>query len=508
MTASRELARKRVRRTGLPLGWDRLVAIAAAINLALIGFDLTYIPLRDFWLQGKVRLGYFKIGPIESEGYEVEVLPEAVTNFLTQYDVIKGIEPYRDTDQYLDRVENLEAAIARTGLDSPATAAILEDLRARSVEIINTNPFELANKTGTLERIKNEMRDRIPNPQNSSKQAFSTFWSQEHLRGQTAEELGFFNEEIAPLFARNYFRPVGENGEFVNYFGLIDFPFFCLFAFDFLLRTWNISRRRAGVSWHDAMLWRWYDIFLLIPIFRWLRVIPVIFRLNEAHLGVNLAPIKKQASQGLVAGIAEDVTEVVVVRVINQVQDSIRQGEIAKLLAQRPTREYIDINQTDETSEIAKMLAQITVHKVLPLVRPDLEALLEYNFQKIWHSLPAYQGLKHLPGVEQLERGLTDQLVKQIYQVVYDALNGAVESDPVADKLWGRLVEHFSEAIGTELGAKQSTERLELLLSDLLEEVKINYVERLSDEDVEEILEQTRSLRQLSGTSPKITPAR
>ncbi|MEY2857052.1 MAG: hypothetical protein RLZZ74_1364, partial [Cyanobacteriota bacterium] len=31
---------------------------------------------------------------------------------------------------------------------------------------------------------------------------------------------------------------------------------------------------------------------------------------------------------------------------------------------------------------------------------------------------------------------------------------------------------------------------------DLLEEIKINYVERLSQEDIEDILEQTRSLRQ------------
>ena len=507
MTASRELARKRVRRTGLPLWWDRLVAIAAAINLVLIVFDLTYIPLRDFWLQGKVRLGYFNLGPIESEGYQVKVLPEAATNLITQYDAIKGIEPDRDTAQYLARVKDLESTIVSTGLESAATAAILDDLRDRSAEIIDTNPFELANKTGTLERIKNKLRDRIPNPENSSKQAFARFWSQDYLSGQTVEELQFFESEIAPLFARNYFRPVGENGEFVNYFGLIDFPFFCLFAFDFLLRTWNISRRRAGISWLDAMLWRWYDIFLLIPVFRWLRVIPVIVRLHEARLGINLAPMKKQASQGLVAGIAEDVTEVVVVRVINQLQDSIRQGEIAKLLTQRSAREYIDINQTDETSEIAKLVAQITVYKVLPTVRPELEALLEYNIEKIWHSLPAYQGLKHLPGVKQLEHGLTEQIVKQIYQSAYNVLNGALEADPVADKLWGRLGEHFSEAIAAEIGAKQSVEKLEFLLSDLLEEVKINYVERLSDEDVEEILEQTRSLRQL-GTSPRIKPAR
>jgi hypothetical protein len=33
------------------------------------------------------------------------------------------------------------------------------------------------------------------------------------------------------------------------------------------------------------------------------------------------------------------------------------------------------------------------------------------------------------------------------------------------------------------------------LLSDFLEEVKINYVQRLSQEDIQQIIEQTRQLR-------------
>lgn len=497
MSLSRELARKRIRRTGLPRWWDRLVAIAAVVNLLLVLFDLSYIPLRDFWLQGKIRLGAFKIGPLESAGYEIDVLPEAATRLITQYDVIKGIVPYRDTAQYLAQVDRLKRELVASPLDAPPVEAILADLRRRSVEIIDTNPFELADKTGTLEQIKNRMRERISNPEDSAKQAFQEFWSSEYLRDRPAQALPFFDEEIRPLIERNYYRPVGENGEFVNYFGLIDFPFFALFALDFLARTWNISRRRAGVSWLDAMLWRWWDIFLLIPLWRWLRVIPVVIRLNEADLGVDLRPLKKQASQGLVAGIAEDVTEVVIVRVINQIQDSIRQGEIAKLLAQRQTK-YIDINQTDEPSELAKLVAHLAVHKVLPTIKPDVEALLHYNITKAFHQFPLYQRLRRFPGVEPLETGLTEQLVHQIYQTAYGILDGALQKDPVADRLWGRLVEHFSQAIRTELQTEQSLTRIEDLLTDLLEEVKINYVQRLSQEDVEEILEQTRALRQLS----------
>ncbi|WP_172957487.1 hypothetical protein [Aphanothece sacrum] len=44
-------------------------------------------------------------------------------------------------------------------------------------------------------------------------------------------------------------------------------------------------------------------------------------------------------------------------------------------------------------------------------------------------------------------------------------------------------------------------EQIESLLTDFLEEIKLNYVQSLSQEDVEDILEQTRALRQSAKTT-------
>ena len=33
------------------LGWDRLIAVVAAVNLAWVIFDVSYVPLRNFWQQ-------------------------------------------------------------------------------------------------------------------------------------------------------------------------------------------------------------------------------------------------------------------------------------------------------------------------------------------------------------------------------------------------------------------------------------------------------------------------
>jgi hypothetical protein len=123
------------------LWFERIMAVLALVNLLLVLFDLTYIPLRDFWLQGKIRI----------RGLTLEVPLPPITEW---YDQFKGIEPYRDTQQYLDRVEDLENQIGQTGLRSQQVEVILADLRRRSSEIIDTNAFQIANKTGTLEKIK------------------------------------------------------------------------------------------------------------------------------------------------------------------------------------------------------------------------------------------------------------------------------------------------------------------------------------------------------------------
>ncbi|MHC5833635.1 MAG: hypothetical protein ACYT04_000000100990, partial [Nostoc sp.] len=84
----------------------------------------------------------------------------------------------------------------------------------------------------------------------------------------------------------------------------------------------------------EAVLWRWYDFFLLLPFWRGLRIIPILIRLDQARL-LNLHPVRKQLNQGIVANFAEELTEIVVVRVINQVQGSIKRGELTSWLSQQ-----------------------------------------------------------------------------------------------------------------------------------------------------------------------------
>ncbi len=468
------------KKTHRNLWFERVMALAALANLGLVLFDLTYIPFRNFY-----------VGKFPG---------------LTQvYDQIKAIEPHRETQQYLETVENLKAQVASTGLQSPEVEPLLEELQNLSADMIDTNPFAEANKTGTLEKIKDRMRQHVPNPTNSAKQAFKVFWSKPYLiRKGWTKEISFFDEKIQPLIGTNYFRHNGEIGYFADYFWKIDICFIGLFAVEFAARTYYIHRRYIGLRWVDAMLWRWYDIVLLVPfsllqmpVLGLLRIVPVIIRLHHAQL-YNLESLQQQFSQGFVANFAGELTEVVVIRVINQVQDSIKRGDFSSLLSERENRPYVDINNINEVEAIGKLVVNIMVYKVIPKIQPDLEAIIQHSLEKTLKQFPVYQNLQHLPGVGQLPNQLIERLIKDVSQSAYKALTDSLEDEDVVwEDLTSRLVQHFGEALTSEAQRQHTVHKMQSLLFDLLEEIKLNYVAQLSEEYLDAILEQTRKKRNI-----------
>lgn len=503
---------KNIKKTTKPVSWiynfwfdniyvAKLMALVSLANLGVVAFDLTYIPFRDIWLNGVITVGNFKAGPYEYDGYKLTIVPKSVREVVIQYDAVKGIEPYRDTQQYLDTVMELKTTIDEFGLDSPQTREILEMLREMSAEMIAQNPFELADKSGNLEKIKNLMRDRMAdpifNPRNSATVAFENFWDVDYLEGKLDEELAFFEEEITPLINTNYFRPIGENGQFVDYFGLIDFPFIAILFADFLLRSFVISLRYNGIKIQDAIFWRWYDLIFFLPTLRWLRIIPVSIRLDESKI-ISLKSIKRQASQGFVASIAGDITEVIILRILNQFQHVIKDGYVENFLSPENTqKDYIDINNTNEIGEIVKLIIDLIADKVLPEIRPEVEDLLNYIIEKSITESPAYQSIAHLPGLEKFPQNVGRKTSTQIYSLLLKTVDQILTKDPIFDEHIEKIITKSGSTLTLSVGAKHNLELLESLLYDLLEEIKINYVRQPSEEEIEALLDETRALRQI-----------
>lgn len=456
-------------------GWlwlERIMALLALLNFLLVIFDLSYIPFRDMYLRS---------------------YPELTVWYGENF---KGIEPDTFTEHYLATVVQLDEQVSQTGLTSPAAQEILADLRRQSEAMIDENPFQIAEKSGTLEQIKAKMRDRIST--DSSQQAFNQFWSQPYLSNAGyAQELQFFNTEIRPLIETNYFRRIAFDGKPVNDFIRIDIWFIAIFAIDLLIRSFFLRRRYSNLTWRDAILWRWYDLLLLIPFssvrlptLRLIRIIPVAIRLDEARL-VNLHPLRASISRFVISQVAIELTEVILVRVIDQMQNVIRSGEAKTWLVDpHKQRQYIDINEVNELDVITQQLTTLLVNQVLPQIKPELDTVVNHSIQRTMNLAPGYESFRHLPGIGNLPNQISQRIVAQTSASLYHGLKNALEN-PQENPDMKALINKLTLTLRKEIQQDEAVDEIEAMTIALLEEIKINYIRRLSQEDYE-ILQEKR----------------
>jgi hypothetical protein len=430
------------RATDKNLWWERGLAILIAINFGWVLFDLSYIPWRNL---------YFRYLPT-----------------LTKvYDPLKGIEPHRETTKYL-------ATVDRFKQQNLPSAVILKELVDQSVQTIETNPFQGAGKSGALEKIKNRLRDHTG--KESSKEAFRLFWSEANFTGaKKVSEMAFFDRQIRPLFDINYFREIGEDGEPINHFWLIDLGFGAVFLLDLLLRLRRMRQRNPRLSWRSAVLDRWYDLLLILPLVRLLRIVPLAIRWHQARL-INLSEMQRQMSARFVNEFADELTQVVISQVLNQAQGAIKSGNATKLVTTKLLRPYVDLNDVNEVEAIAQIILEIAIYRVLPKIQPDLEEIVATLVQKASIDSPAFQNLKLIPGFAEAPHQLIDQVVRQVSEALYLGLTKSL-NDPQNGKLAKRLSENFMEALGAELQKGQTVSKLESLVVDMLAEMKASYTD-------------------------------
>jgi hypothetical protein len=430
--------------------FERSMAIIASISFLVAIFDLTYIPCRDV---------YFRNLPI----------------VVRAYDRFKGIQPHRETERYLNAVEQLKATVAQTGLASSQTQSWLQELDTLSVSMIQNNPFQVAGKTGNLERIKDDIRDRVQNQ--SAKGAFNTFWSQAYLtKAGWDKEIQFFDRQVKPLIITNYYRRLNESGNYVDDFWQIDIIFISIFAGELLGRIFFVRRHNRQLSWQQILIRRWYDLLLILPFAQFLRIIPVVIRLQQAKL-IKLDLVKSELNRLFVGQIVNELTEGVILQTLHQTQGAIRDGQITRVIRSYLNTPHVDLNNINEIEVLIELTLEIIIYRVIPKVQPDLEAILRHLFQKALSESPAYRNLQMLPGLGELPAQAIERVVKEISASIYTALTKLLE-DPDSAKLSRRLAENFTQSIGTEMQRGQTVIKIESLLYDLIEEIKVTYSSR------------------------------
>ena len=475
----------------LARGWDRFVAVWAALNLAWVAFDLTYVPLRTFWLQRNLY-------PIPSVplALPLTVLPD-VTPWV---DPIKGIEPHRETQAYLRSFEQLDASLAALppgSAPAPAQRRLLERQAALTAELIDNNPFEATGASGTLEKIKNRLRQRAD--LDSSRAAAARLLSPEWINRRGWEvERRFWSQQVLPLVATNYWRSVDENGRPTDHFWRYDLLLFqSVFAFDILLRAVRLRRRLPGLSWRDALLRRWIDLPLLLPFWRWLRLVPVLERLQASGL-ITIEPLRAVVSRGVVALLAVELFEVLALQLLDGLQQLIRSRRWPARIRALRSHQTVVAREDRATVELVRIWAPLLLARVAPRLAPELQGVLGHTLQQSLEASVVPPPLRRLQPLLRVEKDLSRQLAAGMADSLLDLSRSTGERlgrrDDQQIALLQQFIDRFWEELAAALESGPALERSQALLCDLLEELKRNYLSQISRAGIEGLIDELDQL--------------
>lgn len=426
---------------GIATNWFLL--ILAIVNMAWVAFDFTYLTLRPFYLAN-------------------------VPDLVAIYDPVKGVSPHRTTQAYLSHAR---LVLARASEPSATSRALLVELQNRSTALFQEDPFSGAGMAATFEQIKARMRRHMH--MESAKQAFIAFWSADNLTPERLKkETAFFNKEIAPNVARNYYRGLGENGQPFDAFWIIDMAFVPFFAFEFLVRGALDIRRRRFPSWKAVAYARWYDLVYFVPIVQyvfpfgtsgWLYLIRAISVGNRMRRMGIINPL--EFPQQFANRIVDLITDLVSVRLLTNYQDGIRKFELNETL------EAMTQEQRQTVIDFIDRHAQMLVLRILPRMEPDIEALLSFSAREALEQSPTFQRLERIPFIGQLPRKVLPDLIAELTDGMQRSLRSALENNEHR-ALAQRAVDKFSILLLEELGHMRSEDEFKALLIDVLEQQK------------------------------------
>ncbi|WP_415409839.1 hypothetical protein ACLM45_13770 [Synechococcus sp. A10-1-5-9] len=464
------------------LGWDRVVATIAAINLAWVIFDVTYVPLRNFWLQRTLF-------PLPSINLAIPLpwLPDITP----AYDRVKGIEPHRDTQGYINHFRRLETTAATKGIDNPEVQQLRLEMVVRNSQLIDENPFVSSGKAGTLEKLKSRLRSRAG--MDSAKQAAAHLLGNDHLSEQNwEEERRFWNKSILPLAGSNYWRGTDENGQAIDRSWQIDTPFQILFLLDILIRSFRLKRRYPVITWRDALLRRWIDLPLLIPFWRLLRIIPVTERLSSARL-LQLEPLRAVISRGVVAVLALELFEVITLRILDTAQDVVKSPRLPEKIRRLCTHQSVIDEGEPELAELLRLWLPLILIQVGPALRPQLVAFIGHILRRNLEETAIPGALRTLPGVDnagqKLSQTLSAGLVDSLLNLSRNAGDRLGQKDPVLESLGVETADRFWEELAHKLETGAVLERSQELIAVFLEDLKRSSMSQLRlQKDVDELI--------------------
>jgi len=471
------------------LWWDRATASWAAVNLALVLFDVTYVPLRAFWLQRNLF-------PLPSVPLSIPMpfLPD-VTPW---YDSVKGIKPHRDTTAYIAAFNRMDQALLGRGIEDERVSELRDQQIRLTNRMIDENPFLVSGNAGTLEKFKNKLRDRAG--LDSAKDSVAALLDDDRLKsdGWEAEERDFWTGDLIPLVGINYWRSIDESGQPTDRFWAIDLLLFqSVFLLDVLLRAWRLRRQLPGLSWRDALLRRWVDLPLFLPSWRLLRTLPVLERLSACRM-TNLEPLRAAISRAVVALLALELFEVLALQLLDGIQQLVRSQIWPQRIRRLCSHQTVAVNDEQELVELLRLWTPLILTRVGPRLAPEMEAVVGHALQRSFSGSVVPTGLRELAPLVRMESTLSRRIAAGIVESLLDLGRSASDQIRLLDRRQEDLLQQFSDRFWEELASALEQgpvlERSQDLLGAFLEELKLTYIAQMSRSGIDSLMDELDDL--------------
>ena len=477
--------------------WEKLIAFLAIINLSWIFFDISYLPLRSFWAN---RVIFLFNSP--SITLSLRWLPD-ITRY---YDHFKGIEAYSSGKEIESLFKKIDKQIITKGVDTRSTQKILEVYNIKINNILDKNKTQNTQKDySRVMTMRNLIVNRSVNLdlENTTKKLLSVA----HIKALGWEnEKIFWRDQILPIIKSSYSRDINRNGNFIDRTWKIDLAFQLIFLLDIFIKVNIIQTRFKGIGLHRAFLKRWFDLPLLLPYGRLLRIIPTSERVLQTKL-IPIEPIRSAISQWVVAVLAIEIFEVLTIKAIDSMQTIIRSPILPQKIRGLCSYESINNKESSEVSEFFRIWVPLILRRIGPNMRNQLIELCEYALQKNIQVNPLPKILKDNLAIEKAESAISFQLASSMIDTLLglskNAGNKIAEKDLELKKLRSNTIDKFWEELASALESETRLKESQLLLISILESLKLSSLNEFKNQaGVSEIIDELDNLNFNSGKNP------
>ena len=215
-------------------------------------------------------------------------------------------------------------------------------------------------------------------------------------------------------------------------------------------------------------------------------------RLSRAGV-IQLEPLRAVISRGVVALLAVELFEVIMVRVLDAIQQLIRSPQLPQRVRSLCTYQSSEANEQQELVELLQLWIPVLLTRVGPSLRPQLVALISHMLQQSLDRSVMPEPLRRVAALQNAETELSRQLATGMVDSILGVSRGAghriSRKDPVMESLGSDALDRLWEELAVVLEKGPVLERSQDLLVSLLEDLKRSSFRQLHDQgDVDALL--------------------